>query len=1108
MIFDMRKWLDEFFRFRGLKGPDGRSLFAYHVRPEEYRELKDGLRRNVEAIRLFPDDPLASWSKNEVFPALFALYASTCWQQDYDGRQWRYDIIINPLGLSREQGFDYSSLIGIIEAGLAFWGLKVNEGQDHKYYLGSIAREAGLPQRLLSDKRGNIGHILHSVLREALKGQANPSLIRAWVESYRDLLPKSICKTNEILSLLADSVAAIVDLKKHINSRTLEEALKELDEKKPQWKAVFPLPLYDSAADRLLESLVGEAIADSGSQARGSRISAQRRLIKTGEQWELEARIELSKKIRVDWNGDSPRMLSLQIIAGDKKYVYPIRKLPDQDLYICAADDCVFSGQNAASEITAQFRSATGASKIVNCPGGFELDEDLPWIFEGPDYDYCFRQQGGGGVHGKRIFAALPHGWHAENGEKAGSLPELGRELFLIEDRGILKKGELAFTVKARDMRSEAYDWSGSNRFLAFESISPSFAYRGLPRPVTGENVKLKQIPGELLWQSQAGKEFLPCQDSSDLVGVYNIWFRAESGANLRNRMLLLPENAELSLSAGEAGKASIRLKNWCAATAALASGQSSISLRCEADDDDLMLELEAEDLPPTTVDLDVYWKDSPRPARIRLPFPQKSARLFIGDREIAREQTLCASCLYGMRLHCMAFGARRMSLRLSSSRFIEEYPLANDENGIIINLVDWQNTILEMLALKTGIDESVFLDICFDNKKMSSWRFLRYNLNLVPEGGAVFLSSPEYAGGNLKRCELKAMLLSRPEKEPVNLPEAGAWGSCPRWEVTKVLDESGPWLVFEDELGTTLRPLLWNETEKPCAACANRLQAAIAERAAEKRAEAFEKCVAEMEAGLDAPEWESLLALFKRTRNLPLSTLEVWKFLIRSPAVMALIALHPGIDFDGTISRVDTELPFLWHSVSRRDWKNAGKQILSYYERILPEGINARSIWEEHLRQRLLEMGAAKPDIHYVLHLSFALPWYERGRQALKEFYSPDQVDWELFAGEKSGMQELMRRHLEEDWPEYFRPHFDELLTRLPALARFMKRWPDDYRQSVVGLPIALTLRAWLDPASLRKAFNDPDFIFNTRTHLRFDEKWFEEAARLTAFACLHDDI
>ena len=158
------------------------------------------------------------------------------------------------------------------------------------------------------------------------------------------------------------------------------------------------------------------------------------------------------------------------------------------------------------------------------------------------------------------------------------------------------------------------------------------------------------------------------------------------------------------------------------------------------------------------------------------------------------------------------------------------------------------------------------------------------------------------------------------------------------------------------------------DETPRNC------LQAAIAEKDRESRLRAFLSCVAVMEHDLDAPEWTTLLALFKYVRNLPLSTLEVWQALLHFPRIMAMIALHPGISFQVLTSRVDTELPFLWNFVSRQDWSAASQCVKHYFEKLIP-GDMAFGIWQDHMQKTMENLGSCCPSVNALVHIANPLP-------------------------------------------------------------------------------------------------------------------------------------
>ena len=222
----IKEWLSAFLARRELDAPDGRHLFSYRATPEEFLILEEGLKQNMAlASMLDSQNPLNLWKNAPGFNAVFVLYAALCWQQKYEGTTWTYDVILKGLDIFLAK--PSLELRDIIVSGLEFWGLAKNT--QGLAYLGSIAREAGLPQKLLAENRGPVGHLLHSVLREALRSGQSGSIITSWLASYNSSLPQS-CRSPEIIALLADSINAILDIKNSLHASTLGEALTELNE--------------------------------------------------------------------------------------------------------------------------------------------------------------------------------------------------------------------------------------------------------------------------------------------------------------------------------------------------------------------------------------------------------------------------------------------------------------------------------------------------------------------------------------------------------------------------------------------------------------------------------------------------------------------------------------------------------------------------------------------------------------------------------------------------------------------------------------------------------------------------------------------------------------
>lgn len=1108
-MFKSKDWLNIFLARRGLSKPDGRHLFSYHATPDEFLSLEKGLRKHVSTVyRLGIKNPLDLLKKSQNFNAAFVLYASLCWQQRYVGKTWSYDVILEGLNITLE--ISTQELKDLISGGLHFW--KLTENDKGYKYLGAIAREAGLPQKLLSENRGAVGRILHSVLREALQSNQSGDIITTWVESFTNLLPQSY-RNADITALLADSINAILDIKKTLLATTLKDAMAELDAKAPDWRTRFPLPLYDEAACDLLNRLLEDATSSAEAKQNGSPVSARRFLVrKTERAWELQTRLDMPSRIDTKLGDHTYRLLSMRISSGQKNFEAVLKKHAENNFYFFQQKQIIlFSGQDATQESRIQYTAPTGFCQSHVCPGGAELDTNLPWIFEGEQYDYRFRQQGGGSVCGKVAYVALAPGWHAEHAESVGSLSDTDRHVYRMMESGYLRNADHTFQVRTAVLNGEEYDWSQNNRFWDVEMIQPVLAFRSLPKAIFATSSS--QLPrGDLLKKIPGMKTFSTLSASSMPTGVVQVWFKAASGASLSNRMLLLPPEASVSLETDAEGQGLIQLKQWHASSATFVRSQEGLKLDCHRQGDSLELALKAlpGHLPPATVDLRVYWNGNPLPAQIRVPFPQKGVRLFNADgQEILPQNQICVFLLNGLSLYCFSRGVRDTTLRLSLPNGKNmHYPVKTQINGTIIRLIDWQGALLEMLSMGSELDSYVLLDILFDGHKVAGWRVARYESCLIPEGTTATLSLPAHGTRPTQGYALKALLLDQPERDALSLVEALHDDGTPSgvWEVTTFLNCPGPWLIFDDTEGTALRPLLWpvsNDIHDDFSR--DHLQRAIAGKDRESRQKAFLGCVSAMKQSLEVPEWSTLVNLLDKVKNLPLSTLEIWQALLRSPRIMAMIALHPGISFQSLTSRICTELPFLWMFVSREDWAAASESVRQYFEKLIP-GDMALKVWQDHMQTSMEQISSSFPAVNALLHLALCLPCEEKDLNRIKIGFSAPHVASLLFNGDNSEMQKLLRRHANDEWPVDFTScvdqgrHHNAILGFLP--------FSQGYKNGVLGLPILLAIQAFASREIFISLPAEQDVIFSIRKHLHFDAEWFEQASTLTTYCCAAENF
>ena len=1112
-IFKIKDWLNGFLAERGLTEPDGRHLYQYHSSPEEYRVLENGLRLNVEYAHKFScSTSLDLGMQMHGFSAVFVLYAALCWQQRYEGTRWKYEVILESLGASNPPASQ--KIQQLVQEGLRFWRLEKNKSG--YAFLGAIAREAGLPQKLLAEHRGGIGRILHTVLHEAVRSGQTGNIIHEWINNCKDFLPQSY-QHEEILDQLSDSINAILEIRHCLkNDSSLETAMIALEADYPDWRSRFPLPLYDDSARDLLNRLIEDAADSSATQKTGRTISVQRSIARDADNtWMLLARLEMPSLIDTGFERDKmPRTLAMRLQAGQVSHEAVLKKHPDGNSYYFQQKHIfTFSRNEAAKEIIISFTDASGVLANVTCRGGMELDDDLPWIFEGQQYEYRFRQQGGGSVRGNTAYAALTEGWTVEGSEDVGPLQGMKRRVYRLTKNCQITKNIISYGLRLATISQVEWSWSSENRFWDVEAISPTLVYRGLPRALPFGYEVRSRTAQELSWHQQGSNKVLSLASSTTAIGVGTLWFTdSATGNSLRNRMVLLPPNASLFQSANNDGTAIIELRRWQASSVAITPEYDYINCVCSRDADSLTLRLAmpSEHIPPEFIELFVYWDNTPVPAHIRLPFPQKGAHLYAADgHELSDGSLICISNLYGLRLHCFIHDESFWGIRISNDNGKQiYYPIVPQKGCTTLRLIDWKGPLLKMLSLNSDFDAQVIISIIADNGVLARWPVARYEGILIPTETDVALSLPPGAKRTAERYNIKAIHLSHPEESARVLQEGLTEGGEPsgRWETTNILDKPGPWLIYDDTQSTTLRPVLCTIREGKETGRLNCLQAAIAIDDREKRENAFLSCIDAMRSNFSAPEWETLSMLLKTLNYLPLSVLELWKTFIQSSSLMAAIALNPRIP-DEAIARFDTELPFIWNLLSKLDWEMAGKALYNYYKSLLHQQDLAQQIYFDKIKERLEKLGAICPSINALIKIALPMPCYEKDRERIQSRFKYTVMNSYLYSGETCPFQNLLRSHADQTWPSVFSRLVHDARTD-SMIKPYLKFDDDKERNSVLGLPILLALQAYCSRELFFKRPIDQDMIFNMRTVESFDYDWFENASLYTTYCCLSENF
>ena len=235
-----------------LQSPDkGQVLYRYRITGEEFEQLQKYLI-GLNAFFYNPDLILKYSCALDMY---FVLYASEWWRRCYEG-EWSWKGILTSIGLDPEE-IGSQTLVSIVENGLKKWQRTILRNEyGHRYALGSIAREGGLPIFYLNQTEGGW---LERLLKPALAHKIRTEDSRLYIESNQSLIPKSYGR-DQVIETLVDLIDDIYQLIQLYQLDKKDHPISFLNDNVPQWEERFPFPLDAAPAQNMLRDLIVESI--------------------------------------------------------------------------------------------------------------------------------------------------------------------------------------------------------------------------------------------------------------------------------------------------------------------------------------------------------------------------------------------------------------------------------------------------------------------------------------------------------------------------------------------------------------------------------------------------------------------------------------------------------------------------------------------------------------------------------------------------------------------------------------------------------------------------------------------------------------------------------
>jgi hypothetical protein len=1012
-----------------------------------------------------------------------------------------------------------------VELGLRGWRIELSASRGFRY-LGSIAVQGGLPIQALAAARGNIGRVLERVLKLSAASHVTEEEAVQWIESLSSYLPATY-RQREIYYLLAQVITTVLLLKKQAALESPDTAIEQLDSRVPNWRNRFPLPIEDLPARALIEQLVKQA-THRQEVAVASPISVEGKLeqVSNGE-WQFASLVCIPRYLsegsfaQLFSMGSAPvlpRNCTLRFEMGQQRVATSARRLTGQAQYRFERRPIVASGSDGAAEHLVHLVTTDGATRSVTVPGGEGLAPDMPWLFEvSEDVTARFVRQGSGSIRTRVALVAIPTEWTISlegdgTDDLLGGIPALNRTLVKLCGIGrIMDPDGAMFRVRSEHVAEldQHFLWKGERAWdLTF--VSPTIAFRGVPRLRQQLDDQTEHaVNGSVLWKIPGERTTTP----TGLAGPVDATWPARGEVKFRSRFVLLPDNAHVAVGPSPSpSRASRDFQNWGLVGASTDDPEIDISVNPTGGSLMMQFTYTSAASPPEMLNLKLYWRGNTTPARVRLPFPVRGARVFDKDgKPLAHNAAVALDGLFGVRFVAFLGVGDHASLRFTlfegnaglDYAFIDVQP-AEGSRRVEVRIADHLDQIRRMLSSADALDASVLVELHCGDTEPAALRVTRFNCALEELNHEPGVALPDwcYASPDVEAIQPRMLRLERPGDEPLLL-ERCTCPSSPKyaWHVPQVELEPGPWLIYPPPESPLLyRPILWT-VHGPARDSTPRLQTDLATAMTIEdpnvRREVLDSTLLRLARNYDDEDWTLVEQFANQLGHLPLSTVDLWCAFARSPEAIAALAMRISALPADFLNRFAGEIPVIWESVPLRTWvdamraRNAQRGSTQGSSRFLSEQRRylvslQSSLWVLLEVAESIAAGTPTPEIR--LAISGAIDFRAK-----------------LFGNVRNpqcAYQDLLRDKAQAEWPTTFDDIAGEARTG-PA-ARYMLLDPAAYRRTVLNIPLLLGASAAmnLDVPWLRH----DNRVRALRKIQGFSPDWFSDAFDLTVAQCVAD--
>ncbi len=1103
---------DEILSRNELKAPDGRPVYAYRIQPTEFNAIITTLKPLLSHV------PARAWS--DQCAALFCIFVADWWRTSYDGSGWSWGAPAEMLGMGFWNSTDLATLT---EAGLKHLKRNILELESGKRYLGTLATEGGLPLKVIPKEQAALASAFRSIFQDLRTFGAQFRDPTELGEAERHRLSKTFQQATGISTLIGELALTVWRLAPLVEGQ--DDPLTQLDRITPNWRQELPLEVSDAQARELLKLILGDARKIH--EQVGGQITVYRQLRRKGDgTFTLIAQIDTPPRIRV---------VALAHLLGLDEDELPFRiklKARSNGQERLFAHASRISPETYRIEFFDQYQPfehtlAAGNIRLVGYAGESEISQEYPLIGEGlSDEPWIFvddsierdctpneaaRMFSTGSVSTRRelVLVALTENETHKQDSSDGIIEEVGA---LDDERTIYRIMGCVVFHDADDtrwrIRCDTSDDEHINANLRGELWDFEHTH-GRPCYTKDLRIWLDDAiidNAKIMWRQGQREIALPLGSFGD--GQLRL-YDEDRNLIMQRSITLLPRSASVHVRAAtNNASGAVRLRDF-GDVARVGVTRKGVHTSFAAKEGNYEVEfvLNHPQAPPARVDLVIEWEEGTC-TTLKVPYPSGRAAFRYADNLLAHHSGWLAHSVHELHAEYTSSTVEKDKPYLIGKLIANDVTQAERDavefraplrvevvrgqmtGRATLSLIRVRDYVEQALACTMDLEARVELSLEWLGGSTSAMRKLnlyryegpieanetqtifkpisRSNLNLTEETGSL---------------QLVAFRFQEPDiRHDLIACSDGTWlADSSNWQ-------PGTWCVLgvrDHEMSH--RPKIFRiegtiETSEWARVCEIRGQ--------DVRRDAFVTLYKNATGNSEHEVWERLEQVFKLAAELPATTFDALDRLSTVPEACAHAFATAGEDIERWWSELE-ELPFMWHLISLRDWRDAIVSRLSSIPKSLRRSIGDQAFVKNLVQHTAHQLGRDFVAFAFIAeHLQIDL-----GVDSSDLKSAQDRPPLVRFVRQQEFTDLIQRRDPDRcNWPDHW-----AALTCLPNelhddFNRFKLRdAPQSWQCSVADAPVVAAL-ACAFGVRLERA--DVMWLRKLR---QFDRKWFDFAYQST---------